>query len=84
MPDLNREIRDGDVFVARVDLAYPTAKVALEYEGDIHRVDRDVWRKDLRRRERLADLGWRMVRVSGDDIAHPAELLTRVRRLLQE
>ncbi|WP_240183737.1 endonuclease domain-containing protein [Leifsonia aquatica] len=83
MPQLNREIHDGDRFIARVDLAYPSARVALEYEGDIHRVDRDVWRKDIRRRERLEDLGWRMVRVTADDIAHPAELLTRLRRLLR-
>ena len=78
----NLEVFDGDRFVARVDLAYPDARVAVEYEGDIHRVDRAVWRRDIRRRERLEDIGWRTVRVTADDLARPAELIARLRRLL--
>lgn len=82
-PLLNHELRTVQgAFVARVDFAFPTHRVALEYEGDIHRVDRDTWRKDIRRRERVEDLGWRMVRVTADDIAAPAELTRRLRRLL--
>lgn len=68
--------------LARADLAYPIERVALEYEGDIHRVDRQVWMKDLRRRERVEDLGWRMVRVTASDLHEPAALLTRMRKLL--
>jgi hypothetical protein len=83
-PALNYELRAPDgAFVARVDIAYPASRIALEYEGDIHRVDRATWRKDIRRRERVEDLGWRMVRVTGDDIAAPADLIRRVRRLLR-
>lgn len=83
-PLLNYEIvnANGD-FVARADLAYPGHRVALEYEGDIHRVDQQVWRRDLRRREEVEDLGWRMVRVTADDIHTSAPLLARVRRLLR-
>ena len=54
----------------------------MKYEGDIHRVDQATWRKDIRRRERVEDLGWRMVRVTADDVARPAELIRRLRRLL--
>ncbi|MFJ3393185.1 hypothetical protein [Leifsonia aquatica] len=68
--------------IARADLAYPIEQIALEYEGDIHRVDRRVWMKDLRRRERVEDLGWRMVRVTASDLHEPAALLTRMRKLL--
>lgn len=81
-PRLNLDIADGARFVARVDLAYPRERIALEYEGDIHRVDRDVWRKDIRRREQLEDLGWRMIRITADDLRTPTVLLDRLRRLL--
>lgn len=84
VPLLNHELRDASgTFVARIDLAYPHARIALEYEGDIHRVDRRTWQKDIRRRERVEDLGWRMIRVTADDLRAPAELTLRVRRLIE-
>lgn len=84
VPLLNHELRDASgAFVARIDLAYPRARVALEYEGDIHRVDRRTWQNDIRRRERVEDLGWRMVRVTADDLRVPVELIRRVRRLVE-
>lgn len=83
-PALNLELRDhAGGFIARVDLAYLRAKVALEYEGDIHRTDRQVWRRDVARRERVEDLGWRMIRVTAADLASSDELTARVRRLLR-
>lgn len=69
-------------FVARVDMAYRDARVALEYEGDVHRVDRRTWMKDIRRRERIEDLGWRVVRVTASDLRDPDDLLRRLRRQL--
>ncbi len=83
-PRLNHTIVDArGGFVARVDLAYVEAGVALEYEGDVHRVDRDVWQRDIRRRERVEDLGWRMVRVTASDLRAPSELVARLRHLLR-
>lgn len=82
-PALNLDVHDpAGRFVARIDLAYPAMRIALEYEGDIHRTDREVWMKDIRRRERVEDLGWRLVRVTASDLRDPAALLSRVRRLL--
>ncbi|WP_348788374.1 hypothetical protein [Leifsonia sp. NPDC080035] len=82
-PVLNHNILDpGGAFIARVDLAYPERRVALEYEGDIHRVDRRTWMNDISRRERVEDLGWRMIRITADDLHRPAPLLIRIRRLL--
>ena len=72
---------DGS-FLARVDMAYPSERVILEYEGDGHRVDREVWFRDIHRREHLEDLGWRVVRVTAADLRTPASLLTRLSRLL--
>ncbi|MBW8870814.1 MAG: DUF559 domain-containing protein [Leifsonia sp.] len=80
-PSLNHRIheRDGS-FVARVDLAYPEWRLALEYEGDHHRTDRGQWHKDIDRQSRLEDLGWRVIRVTAADVAAPASLLARLQR----
>lgn len=69
-------------FVARVDLAYPAERIAIEYEGEHHRVDRSTWHRDIHRREAVEDLGWRMVRVTAHDLRNPHTLLTRIRRLV--
>ncbi|MGH1549133.1 hypothetical protein ACRAWB_08160 [Leifsonia poae] len=83
-PALNHRILDSaGRLVARVDLAYVEARIALEYEGDIHRVDRSIWMKDISRREHVEDLGWRQIRVTAADLRNPARLLIRLRRLLR-
>jgi len=44
-----------------LDLAYPRFRVGIEYEGDHHRDPRQ-FRSDVRRYERLSDIGWLTVR----------------------
>lgn len=83
-PLLNYNIVDhAGHFVARADLVYPAARIALEYEGDVHRVDQDTWRRDITRRERVEDLGWRMVRITAGDLRESQQLIARIRRLLR-
>lgn len=67
-PELNFFVlnESGD-FVAIVDAAYPEFRVAVEYESDLHR-EPDRFRADIRRRERLEDEGWTVVRVTADDL----------------
>ncbi len=61
-------IRDSEGrFIARVDLAYPVERVALEYEGDHHR-ERATFRRDIARVNALTTLGWIVIRVTADDI----------------
>lgn len=68
-------------FVARVDLAYPQWRVAIEYEGDGHRTDRDQWRVDIRRQRDLEDLGWIVIRVTELDVRDGGRsLVARIRR----
>lgn len=78
-PAVQHEVRTpSGTFVARVDLAWPGARLAVEYDGDHHR-DRQQWRKDLARRERLDALGWRVVVVTAADLrADPAGVVARV------
>ncbi len=82
-PTLNFELlgRAGE-FIARVDFAFPSHRVALEYEGDIHRVERSIWQRDIHRQSRIEDLGWRVVRVTSSDITNSADLIARLRQIL--
>jgi hypothetical protein len=53
--------------VARLDLAYPRHRVGLEYDGDHHR-ERDTFRRDAVRSNRLTLLGWTVLRFTADDV----------------
>jgi very-short-patch-repair endonuclease len=55
--------------------------VAVEYDGDQHRVDRRQYLKDIRRLEALEQMGWLVVRVVAED--RPADIVRRVRRALE-
>ncbi len=53
--------------VAVVDLGWEDVRIALEYEGDHHRLDRRQFRRDIARFEALQDLGWMTIRVTSED-----------------
>lgn len=79
----NHVVRDrSGRFVARVDLAFPVARVAIEYEGDYHRSEPGRWRKDMIRLRRLEAAGWRVLRVNADDLRDPTQLLMQLARAL--
>jgi len=68
---------------AEVDLVYRDERVLLEYEGDQHRTDLRQWRRDIRKYERLTDCGWRVIRVTADDVVlRPEETIARIRAAL--
>lgn len=79
--DVNADVRHcgTGAFLARVDLLYAEARVAVEYDGDHHR-DRAQWQADLLRRERLEADGWCVVVVTARDVlGDPSTVVTRVR-----
>lgn len=80
-PDVDVPVEAGRR-VLHSDLGYPDARVLLEYEGDVHRIDRDQWMHDIRRREAFEDAGFRLVRVVAADLHDPSDLIARVGRLL--
>ncbi|SEE06061.1 hypothetical protein [Ruania alba] len=83
-PVVNQEAyaEDGS-FLARPDLSYPELKIAIEYDGDVHRTDPATWRRDIERRQRLEDDGWLVITATADDvIRYPMRLITRVRRAI--
>ncbi|MDP9794690.1 hypothetical protein J2S43_003202 [Catenuloplanes nepalensis] len=54
-------------WLARVDLAYPDLRIAIEYDGDHHRA-RDTHRHDIVRERRLKGDGWLVLRFMADDV----------------
>ena len=68
---------DEGRFVARVDFAWPDAKLALEYDGLWHAESRQFAR-DRQRLNRLQAAGWRVMFVTAADLHHPEDLLARI------
>lgn len=63
----------------RLDLAYPAARVAVEYDGRQHAEDSRQWNHDLRRREALEDAGWKLLVVTAQDLyRRPDDVVQRV------
>lgn len=82
-PVVQHEVRDGGRFVARVDLAYPELRIAIEYEGDGHRKDKEQWRTDIRRQRELEDRGWIVIRLTQADLDDEgATLFARLRNAI--
>jgi very-short-patch-repair endonuclease len=61
-----------------LDMGWEDIKLAVEYDGDQHRVDPIQFAYDIRRLEDLHELGWFDVRVTARH--HSADVLRRVRR----
>lgn len=82
-PECNWPVVEGDRLLALLDLAYPGGGVCFEYEGEHHLRDPEQWARDIRRHEMLVERGWRIVRVTKDDLyRHREELFTRIRLAL--
>ena len=77
-PETNLRVYDDwGQWIGRPDLAYPALRLAIQYEGDVHRTDRRRWQQDVGRDEVLQDHGWRVIKVIADDVFRRAGLLVR-------
>ena len=83
-PEMNAVLLDDQGrFLGEVDLLYRSKRVVIEYEGDYHRVDKAKWRSDVLRYERMQDAGYRVIRITADDLRdRAAETVQRVRMAL--
>jgi very-short-patch-repair endonuclease len=69
---------DGRV-IARLDLAYPEVLLAIECDGYRYHPGKAAWESDLRRRNLLTALGWRVLHFTWDDVERkPADVAGRV------
>lgn len=64
-----------------LDMGWPDLMIAVEYDGEQHRLDRWQYTKDIRRQEALERLGWIVIRVVAGD--QPAQIIRRVRDALE-
>ncbi|PPF34243.1 hypothetical protein C5E05_15180 [Pseudoclavibacter sp. AY1H1] len=81
-PVLQHRVFDGRRFVARIDLAYPSLKIALEYDGEHHfTVAKAV--EDIERRRELESLGWTVIQITRRDIQDPTRLFARLRAAMR-
>lgn len=70
-PELNIDLRDAaGAFVARLDLAYPRFRVAIEHDGRTHAFDERQFARDADRWDDIRRVGWRLVRVLSHHL-HP-------------
>ena len=75
-------VRDrGGSFVARVDLAFPQQRIAVEYDGLWHN-ERGQFARDRQRLNRLVAAGWTVLHVTAADLKHPEALVARILQML--
>jgi hypothetical protein len=71
------EVVDGGTWLARVDLAWPEARLIVEYEGAYHFDGLQLVRDDARI-ERLIAAGWRVIRLAAHDLRDMDDVVRRI------
>lgn len=80
-PQSQLMVHNGDHYpLAYLDLGWEKFMVAVEYDGDQHRTDRQQYRKDVSRLQMLERMGWIVIRVLAGE--HPMDVLQRIRHAL--
>ncbi len=80
-PVCNLDIIGSTGWLARADLAWPDAKVIVEYDGAYH-ADEARRRYDAARRNLLQDEGWLVIVLTADDLRLPWHMVDLVRSAL--
>lgn len=85
-PVVNHVLRHDDGEIRRrLDLAYPQARLAIEYDGRQHAESAKQWQGDVRRREELDGDGWRLVVLLAPDIYRtPEHTIGRIRAAMHQ
>ena len=73
---------EGGEFLGCVDLAWPEARLIVEYEGAHHFEGLQISRDDERYRSLIA-AGWRVIRLSAADLRDMAAVVARIRDALR-
>lgn len=86
IPTYEHAIRDREgQFVARVDLAFPQQRVAIELDSIRWHLNRESFERDPRRKNRLVLLGWTVLTFTWSDyIDRPSTLIQSVSDALHQ
>ena len=71
-------------FVARVDLAFPEHRVAIEYDGWAVHQQGDAFRRDRQRQNALVMAGWTVLRFTAEDLRRLEVVVRQVRAALAQ
>ena len=66
--------------IARTDLYYPQARLAVEYDGRVHN---DSLEADARRQNRILAAGYELLRFTSTDMKQPQAVVAQVREALR-
>lgn len=77
------EVIQAGLFLGQVDLAWPDAKLIVEYEGEYHFDELQIVKDDARY-DRLVAAGWRVLRLSSIDLRDLDAVVARIRAALVE
>lgn len=79
MPVLQYEVRDFAGRVWRLDFAWPSSKLAVEYDGYDWHSDPESFARDRRKRAALQEMGWVVISIVAEDVRHyPQDVIERV------
>ena len=76
-------VREGGKVLARLDLAYPELKLAIEVDGYRHHSGKPAWKRDRERQNLLTSRGWRVIHFTSDDLKRPDTVLKELRRFFE-
>ena len=76
-PTAQHRVFDAQGFIARLDLAYPELKTAIEYDGAWHG-ERGQLRPDRERLNRLTAAGWIVLHLTAADLHNPRRVVAQV------
>lgn len=82
-PVCNLDVFHDGMWLARVDLAWPEALLAVEYDGMGH-LDEAQRRRDAWRRNALQRAGWLVITLTADDLRHPELMCRRIAEALRQ
>lgn len=69
--------------IAQVDFAYPEHRLAIETDGWAFHSSVDAWRRDLRRGNQLVLAGWKLLRITREDLLRrETEVVAQLRQAL--
>jgi very-short-patch-repair endonuclease len=70
--------------IVYLDFAYPEYLVGVEADGYRWHAGRRSWQADLDRQNRLAEVGWLLLRFTSDDLRRPQWIVEKIARTLAQ
>lgn len=82
-PVLQHDVIEDGAWLATVDLAWPAARLVVEYEGEYHFDDLQITKDDGRLAGVVA-AGWRVIRLAAHDLRDMDAVVARIRAALED